>query len=164
MQKVQGSSATVAGRAFNFTITDVERVMADVDPEPLRTHFAIVGGLRYPPKQVLAAVTGLDRADFTTHQARSVLRRIGLGTGRLTDWKASTPEVGSVISDQDMVAEAEELRPHRGRWVALLDGRVLVSADQPQQVLGWLRQHDQVAETMFRVPMDPAADTGGFGW
>jgi hypothetical protein len=27
---------------------------------------ALVRGRRFPPKQVLAAVTGLDRADFTT--------------------------------------------------------------------------------------------------
>jgi hypothetical protein len=33
-------------------------------------HFAVVNGRRFPPKQVISLVTGLDRADFNMHQAR----------------------------------------------------------------------------------------------
>jgi hypothetical protein len=39
--------------------------------------FVVIDGRRWPPKQVLALVTGLDRADFTTHQARGILTRLG---------------------------------------------------------------------------------------
>ncbi|MGQ0717262.1 MAG: hypothetical protein ACT4NP_08080 [Pseudonocardiales bacterium] len=42
-----------------------------MDPEPIREHYVVIGWRRYPPKQGLAAVTGLDRGDFTTQQARS---------------------------------------------------------------------------------------------
>ncbi|MGH2768288.1 MAG: DUF5678 domain-containing protein, partial [Actinomycetota bacterium] len=34
-----------------------------------------------------------------------------------------------------MVHEANELRPYRGRWVALKDRRVIVSADAPEEVI-----------------------------
>ena len=30
-------------------------------PEPIREHFVVISGRRWPPKQVLALVTGLDR-------------------------------------------------------------------------------------------------------
>ena len=33
------------------------------------------GGRPFPPKQVICLATGLDRADFTTHQARRILTR-----------------------------------------------------------------------------------------
>lgn len=46
-------------------------------PEPLRGHYVLVEGRRYPPKQVLSLATGLDRADFATHQARRTLKRLG---------------------------------------------------------------------------------------
>lgn len=53
-----------------------------MEPEPVKEHYVVVSGRRFPPKQVLGVVTGLDRADFTTHQARAVLRRIGFGVFR----------------------------------------------------------------------------------
>lgn len=57
---------TVAGRRFMLEREQVEAAVADKLPEPLREHFVVVGGRRYPPKQVLEAATGVDRADFTT--------------------------------------------------------------------------------------------------
>jgi hypothetical protein len=44
----------------------------------VRTHGVRIGGKLYPVKQVVARVTGLSRADFNSHQARHVLKRIGL--------------------------------------------------------------------------------------
>jgi len=74
--------ARVAGEDFELDAHQVERTLAGVDPEPIREHYVVVGARRYPPKQVMAMVTGLDRADFTTHQARSILRRLGFGVYR----------------------------------------------------------------------------------
>ncbi|MDQ2706902.1 MAG: hypothetical protein M3Z25_04390 [Actinomycetota bacterium] len=54
--------ATVAGEDFDFDAADIERAVAEVDPEPVREHYVVIGRRRYPPKQVLALVTGLDRA------------------------------------------------------------------------------------------------------
>ncbi len=110
------SSRTVAGRRFRFERAEVEGAVREVLPEPLRDHYVIVNGRRYPPKQVLSAVTGLDRADFTTHQARRILQRAGFGVGRTgaTDWVPPAryrdwPHQGR---------EAEALRPYQGLWVA----------------------------------------------
>ncbi|HMD25560.1 MAG TPA: hypothetical protein VKH61_15795, partial [Streptosporangiaceae bacterium] len=48
----------------------------------IHEHFVVINGRRWPPKQVLALVTGLDRADFTTHQARRALTRLGFPAAR----------------------------------------------------------------------------------
>ena len=37
---------------------------------------------RFPPKQLVEALTGLDRADFNSHQARSLLVRLGFPVQR----------------------------------------------------------------------------------
>ncbi|MGH9189157.1 MAG: hypothetical protein ACRD0Q_03850 [Acidimicrobiales bacterium] len=162
MQKELSRRVTIAGRAFELDAGQVEESLAGVLPEPIRDHFVVLGGRRFPLKQALAAVTGLDRADFTTYQARSILRRLGLATGRLSG--PLPPGGGSApAEDPALVAEADELRPHRGRWVAMKESRVLVSADDPRAVLAWLRRHNQVADTMLAVPLDPASHMGGFG-
>ncbi len=64
-------SVNIAGRAFALRASQVEKSMRNVLPEPLKEHFIVVDRRRYPPKHVLSAVTGLDRAEFTTHHARS---------------------------------------------------------------------------------------------
>ncbi len=56
--------------------------MRGVLPEPISIHYAVIGARRYPPKQVIGLVTGIDRADFTTHQARRVLMGLGFAAGR----------------------------------------------------------------------------------
>ncbi len=52
------------------------------------------------------------------------------------------------------------LRPHIGKWVAVKDDDVLVAAETPTAVLAWLSQHDQTADSMFRVPANEAAVGG----
>lgn len=51
--------------------------------EPARTHLIRIGDRDYPVKQVFSAATGLDRLDFTTNQARSVLKRLGFAVSRV---------------------------------------------------------------------------------
>lgn len=143
---------TVAGQQFTFAADDVRRAVRGVLPEPLREHYVVIDGVRYPPKQVLSLLTGLDRADFTTHQARRVLQRAGIAAGRVgqeihhvqrpthrDDW----PHGGR---------EAEMLRAHQGRWVAQRGLDVLVAADTPQDVVAWLHEHGQRDAVIFRVP------------
>ena len=68
---------TVSGHRYELDSRGVQAALEGVLPEPIHEHFVVINGRRWPPKQVLALVTGLDRADFTTHQARRALTRLG---------------------------------------------------------------------------------------
>lgn len=153
------TTTRVAGEVFTFEPADVERAVADLDPEPIREHFVLVGLRRYPPKQVLAAMSGLDRADFTTHQARSILRRLGFGVHRRGQPiprprdpdKADWPHGG---------AEAAALEPYMGRFVAQDGLEVLYDSDSPYDVARWLRKNGLRAR-VWKVPATPE-DVGSF--
>ena len=150
--------ARIAHQTFELTRGQVERAVRDVLPEPLDDHYAVVNGRRYPPKQVLALATGLDRADFNTHQARQVLRRLGFTAGRRLDATLdSSPARHRLAKDG---TEAAALRPFVGQWVAQSGSEVLVAASTPQAVLAWLERHNQFADAMFRVPLDENDATG----
>lgn len=169
MQEVLPRIFRVAGRQLELAPVSVEERVLDSTPEPVRDHFVVVAGRRFPPKQVLALLTGLDRSDFTTGQARSIFRRLGFATGRITASTSSSPggpgpaPTARTGEPADLVAEADELRPYRGRWVAMEGRSVVASGDSPQEVLAWLRRYDRrVTGGMFRVPFDPTVDLGGF--
>lgn len=85
--------ATVGGRPFDFSKEQIERRMQGVDPEPIREHLVLVNGGAYPPKQVLATVTGWDRTSFTTMEAQRVLSRAGLVGRRAGPVSAREPRV-----------------------------------------------------------------------
>ena len=59
---------TVSGHRYELDRDGVQAALEGVLPEPIHEHFVVINGRRWPPKQVLALVTGLDRADFTTHR------------------------------------------------------------------------------------------------
>lgn len=144
------TTARVAGKDFDLTADEIEKAVIGVEPEPIQEHFAVVAGRRYPPKQVLAIATGLDRADFTTHQARSVLRRIGFGVYRLNSRAAATGHEDAGVGPKGG-AEASALRPFSGRWIAQDGLDVLFDADSPELVVKWLRRHGRKAR-VWRVP------------
>src|SRR5580700_4249267 len=73
---------TISGQQYDLDARRVQEALQGELPEPITEHFIVVNGRRWPPKQVLALVTGLDRADFTTHQARRALTRLGFPAGR----------------------------------------------------------------------------------
>ncbi len=156
----------IAGQVFVLRQGDVTRALRNTEPEPIKSHFVVVGARRFPPKQVVSAVTGLDRADFTTHQARRTLMRLGYPAGRrVIGAAAGTPSrtVGSGESTSASAADerlADRLRPLAGQWVAIKDDDVLHAADTPQRLIGWLGQHGQKADSVFRVPEDELAATG----
>ncbi len=129
--------------------------MRGVLPDPVAQHYVVVNGRRYPPKQVISHVTGLDRADFTSHQARRILMRLGFAAGRHAEGStAGRPQSGG----GGRLAEA--LTPLAGQWVATKDEDVLVAAGSPEDVVAWLSRHDQRADSMFRVPEDEVAASG----
>ncbi|HEY3894483.1 MAG TPA: hypothetical protein VGL88_03850 [Pseudonocardiaceae bacterium] len=144
--------ARVAGENFDLDPAGVERAVAVIDPEPIREHYVVIGRRRYPPKQVLAAVTGLDRGDFTTHQARSILRRLGFGVHRLG--YVPQPRDGEMSTWPHHGAEAAVLTPYIGRWIAQNGLEVLYEADSPYDVVCWLRKNGLRAR-VWRVPATP---------
>lgn len=60
-------------------------------------------------------------------------------------------------------AGADVLRPYRGRYVAQKDDRVPTDADNPYDVVHWLRAHGVQEAAIFRVPLEPTADMGAHG-
>lgn len=159
---------TVSGREFELQPVEVERCLAEQLPDPLQLHYVVVGGRRFPPKQALACATGLDRADFTTHQARRILRRLGFVAARLEPLDQTGPageaddQVDTAAAGPHGGSQADALRPYRGQWVALAGPtEVLVAAETPQQLLAWLAQHARQAPYgMFRVPATVAEAEG----
>ena len=150
----------IANQPFELDDRAVERALDGVLPEPLHEHYVVVGGRRYPPKQVLVHATGLDRADFTTHQARRVLKRLGFVAARVgaAEELLDTPQDGPHRGRQ-----ARALAPYAGKWVALgSPTEVLVAADTPQEILAWLTRHERRADYgMFRVPTTTWEAEGG---
>jgi hypothetical protein len=146
----------IAGRRFDLERGNITRAMKKTLPEPLNEHYVVIGGRRYPPKQVIAAVTGLDRADFTTHQARRILMRLGFAAAR--NARKSGPAEKRRRRSAAPTSRADSLRPYIGQWVATNGDEVLVGAQSPAEVVGWLAEHGKTAESMFRVPeVDEAA-------
>jgi hypothetical protein len=151
---------TISGREFELDRSGVEADLRNLLPDPVREHYVVVGGVRFPPKQVLACATGLDRADFTTHQARRILKRLGFVAARADHGPGEPAEGGGAGPRGGKQAEA--LRPYVGKWVALAGPtEVMVAAETPQEVLGWLAHHERRAPYgMFRVP-ESAAEAEG---
>lgn len=158
-------TVTIAKRRFELRRARVERMMRQILPEPITSHYVVIGPRRYPPKQVIGVVTGVDRADFTSHQARRILMGLGFPVGR-----RALPEAGPEGIEQGTSAVAsfarrsgglaETLRPLRGQWVAIKDDELLVAASTPREVVGWLARHNRRADSMFRVPEDELALAG----
>ena len=67
----------VGGRDFNQDKAQVEAAMRGQEPESIQKYLVEVNGEVFPPKQVLARVTGWDRMSFTTMEAQRVLNKIG---------------------------------------------------------------------------------------
>jgi hypothetical protein len=168
-------TVVIARQEFVLRPSQVERRLRGVLPEPVKEHFVVINRRRYPPKQVLGLVTGLDRAAFTTHHARRILTGLGFPADRRTrlheagrssrrsagssgsGGAARTRARGAVIAARP---SGETLEPYVGQWVATKGPEVLVGAADPRAVVGWLAEHGQQADSMFRVPQNEFEATG----
>jgi predicted double-glycine peptidase len=146
----------ISGQTFRLDSEAVSRQLVNILPEPIQKHYVVIEGRRYPPKQVISLVTGLDRADFTTHQARRVLRGLGFPAARREAARDTSQQPGEE-REAPMVAR---LRPHIGDWVAVKGEEVLVADSDPGRVIAWLSQHGMEADSLFRVPEDEASAGG----
>lgn len=155
----------VAGRSFALRASQVERSMRTVLPEPLKDHFVVVGRKRYPPKQVLGEITGLDRAEFTSHHARRILAGLGFAAGRrVRNPMRRSPVGGGADTSRHVLRDRRPnpaaLEPFIGQWVATKGPEVLVGAADPKAVIRWLSAHGLKADSMFRVPADERQASG----
>lgn len=154
------TTMTVSGHTYDLEPQQVEQALRSELPEPIVEHFVVINGRRWPPKQALALVTGLDRADFTTHQARRALTRLGFTAGRAAHPRnhghGGSPRVTPRSAESRATAQSqslgEALRPFIGQWVAVRGDEVLVAAGSPKEVVSWLARHQQRAQSVFRVP------------
>lgn len=169
MPTVSPRVVTVAGQRFELWKEDVVQKLRYVLPEPIVSHYVVIDERRYPPKQVIGVLTGIDRADFTTHQARRILAGLGFAPGRLprpderdrnTGYEAhAQPRVAVLDSrsyegDTLVRPDASSLEPFVGQWVATRGRDVLVAARDPRTVVSWLAEHRRQADSMFLVPGD----------
>lgn len=74
---------TINGQRMSLEADDVRHAVKGVTPSAARSHVVDVEGVEYPVKQVFAEATGLDLLDFTTNQARRVLRMLGFPLRRI---------------------------------------------------------------------------------
>lgn len=159
--------ATIARHPYDLTKVQVERAMQGVVAQPLRDHYVVVNGRRYPPKQVIATVTGLDRSAFITTQARSLLERLQFTVGRVGSPPIPRPAASTLASpaDERLAREADLLRPYVGQFVAVDPEWTEVVASGPDAA-GVARALEAIGRVgvIFRVPMDPSRDIGGFAW
>lgn len=78
---------TIRGKIFEISRGDLERVLENLDPEPLRgraKYYIEYKGKRYPIKQVISAVTGLPRVAFTAMHAYRILTTLGFEVKELS--------------------------------------------------------------------------------
>jgi hypothetical protein len=158
---------TVAKQRFELQGDLVEAGMRGVTPEAITSHYVVVGGHRYPPKQVIGELTNIDRADFTTHQARRILMGLGFVVGRqprqvligepakpeqYVDPSVESPARRQSVGETVVRPGAKELQPFIGMWVATRGAEVLFAGPDPGTVVGWLAANRQRADSMFRVP------------
>jgi hypothetical protein len=151
----------IAGHPFVLRSSDVVRAMQGVDPEPIASHYVVVGTQRFPPKQIISQLTGLDRADFTSHQARRTLSRLGFSAGRRPPRTTGMRSEPAYLQSNPAAGPlADRLRSLAGTWVAIRDEDILHSSESPRELVAWLSRHGQKADSMFRVPEDERAATG----
>jgi hypothetical protein len=171
MPETASKTVTIAKRRFELRSDRVESALRQVLPEPITSHYVVIGRRRYPPKQAIGLVTGLDRADFTSHQARRVLMGLGFPVGRRREASPDAPSQirgGAGLAQRPAASDAdsskgpaqglaETLMAFQGQWVAIKDEELLVAAPSPRELVGWLARHDRRADSMFRVPEDELA-------
>lgn len=93
---------TVSGHVLDLDPVSARARLAGHPPEPIQVHWVALDGQRWPPKQALEIICGLQRSAYISLQALGVLRRLGFET---SEWLA-TPRV-SAAGDVAAVISAE---------------------------------------------------------
>ena len=107
---------TVAGEVLDLDPASARARLVGHPPEPIQVHWVELDGQRWPPKQALEVISGLQRASYTAHGALSVLRRLDFAT---SEWRGSSratlaarpapKDLMPAISAKDAAAKRERL-------------------------------------------------------
>jgi hypothetical protein len=73
---------TLNGNEYDVDPSDAKARLRGHPPEPIQVHWVEVEGRRWPPKQALEVISGVQRAEYTTHRASDLLYRLGFATSR----------------------------------------------------------------------------------
>ncbi|MFD8494949.1 hypothetical protein [Amycolatopsis sp. NPDC059657] len=95
---VPATEFRLGGEDYQLSLDDVLAAASRSTPEPLMEHWVEVVGRRWPPKQLLELATGIRRAEFISHMAIRIFRRLGLATS------AMPSERGRAVSPTDVRA------------------------------------------------------------
>ena len=68
---------TLRGKTFEKERDDFVRAAKAIEPGRIQKYSTIVGGKRYPIRQLLAAVTGLPAIAITSQDAYRILEKFG---------------------------------------------------------------------------------------
>ena len=113
---------TVSGHVLDLDPVSARARLAGHPPEPIQVHWVELDGQRWPPKQALEIVSGLQRSAYISHQALGVLRRLGFET---SEWQApakglAAGDVAAVISADASLEDAAMLREQLREAVEVL--------------------------------------------
>lgn len=75
---------TINGQRVTLDTSDIHRAAEGLTPGTVRSHVVEIDGVEYPVKQVFAQASGMDLLDFTTNQARRVLKALGFVPKRVS--------------------------------------------------------------------------------
>lgn len=97
----------IGGRSLETNFAAVVSSVEAMEPDSIRKHQVEVGGVQFPPKQVLGAVSGWDRQSFTTQEARRVLEKLGFKCRRIRE--TEVPDEPDE-NDEDLNGDVASLR------------------------------------------------------
>lgn len=118
---------TLNGEQHDVDPSDARARLAAHPPEPIQTHWVELDGRRWPPKQALEVVLGVQRAGFTTYRAAEILRRLGLATSRAHPG-AETRSTGASTGRKSMPDfSRESLRGAVEHLADFMDGQPLTT-------------------------------------
>ena len=142
---------TVSGHVLELDPASARTRLAGHPPEPIQVHWVELDGRRWPPKQALEIISGLQRSSYITHQALGVLRRLGFET---SDWGPSqtvlaagdvADSISANVSPEDAAVQREALLAAVGTLADFMGSQSLTTriSTLEHQLLGASR--DEVA-------------------
>jgi hypothetical protein len=101
----------IGGRSLETNSGAVVAAVEGLEPDAVRKFEVEIGGVHFPPKQVLATVSGWDRQSFTTQEARRVLEKLGFKCKKFRE----------VVPDDDANDEHSDVDATTGSLRAAID-------------------------------------------
>jgi hypothetical protein len=109
--------------------------MRGVQPEPIREHLVEVLDTVYPPKQVLAAVTGWGRTSFTTIEASGYSHGSASSVGELTRSTRGNEHSRLTRNSPKRLGRPTSLNPQETR-LARLEAQLAIAQEATASLAG----------------------------